>query len=155
MLKNEKKKCVYIFYSKNLITSLSRNVREMKDKVHVYKPLNSDIRNWKFDIIETLSKNDTFLDISCKMQYHKELYKQLGYEVKTTRIMEVRFRVDIGDDYKIYCKLITKGYKQHIVGIFNNMEEANDFIQLYKQMKIITPIYANNELTCNYMRNKS
>lgn len=156
ILINEKKKCLYISYSKNLVTSVARNVREMQDKVHIYKPLNRNIRDWRFEIIETLYYEDTILDISCKINSFIEIYKQLGYEVKThTNIVQLRFRVDIGEDYKVYCKLVTKGHNEYVMGVFNNMEEAEEFIIQYRNMKVLLPVYASNELTRDYFRPKS
>jgi len=124
---------------------------EMKEKRHVYKPLNK-FRNWELDIIETLNYNHTILDISCSINTIIETYKQLGYDVKTHRnIMKVKFRVDIGEDYRVYCKLITKGYNEYVVGVFDTMKEAEDLILQYRNMNNIVPVYANNEATKEYL----
>lgn len=148
---NEEKKLVYISYSKNLITSLSRNIKEIQDKVHVYKPLNEDFEDWKFDIIETLNYHDTILDISCKINLYIEEYKQLGYNVRTHQnIQKLKFRVDIGQDYKVYCKLISRGRTEYVVGVFKDMEDAKEFIEMYRNIKNIVPIYSTNQLTKDY-----
>ena len=151
VLRNDRKKCVYISYSRNFITSLSRNIKEMQDKVHVYPPLNK-YKHWELDIIETLNYNHSILDISYFIGVQVELYKHLGYDVKTHKnVMKLRFRVDIGQDFRVYCKLITKGYNEYVMGVFNNMIEAEGFIEQYINMSIIIPIYATNELTRNYL----
>lgn len=150
-LVNKKKKYVYISYSKNFITSLSRNIKEMKDGNHVYEPLNK-YKSWELHIIETLNYEHTLLDISCFINSIIETYKELGYNVSTHRnVMKVRFKVCVGQDFKVYCKLITKGYNEYIVGVFNNMEEAKDLIEQYRNMKVIRPLYSNNDLTKKYL----
>lgn len=156
VLRNDKKKRVYISYSKQLLTSLCRNIREMQDKVHVYKPLNYNFKDWKFSIIETLTFNDTILDISCKVGSLVQVYKQLGYDVRTHKnIAQLRFRVDVGQDYKIYCKLITKNYNEYVMGVFETMQDAEEFIQQYRNMSIISPLYASNTLTREYFERRS
>lgn len=150
-LVNTKKKCVYISYSKNFIISLSRNIKEMQDKVHVYKPLNK-YKSWELVIIETLNYKSTILDISSSINTTIETYKALGYDIKTHKnVMKLRFRVDIGQDFRVYCKLITKGYSEYVVGVFNNMIEAEDLILQYRNMTIIRPLYADNDLTREYL----
>ncbi len=152
VLRNDKKKCVYITYSKNFITSLSRNIKEMQDGTHVYKPLNGKLGKWELHIIETLKFSDTILEISCSINSIIETYKALGYDIKTHKnVMKVRFRVDIGQDYKVYCKLITKGYNEYVVGVFNNMIEAEALIEQYRNMTVIRPVYADNDLTKSYL----
>lgn len=151
VIKNDKKKCIYISYSKNFITSLSRNIKEMQEGIHTCKFLNGGLGKWELTIIETLTYHHTILEISCSINSIIETYKALGYEIKTHKnVMKVRFRVDIGEDYRVYCKLITKGYNEYIVGVFLNMKDAEDLITQYRNMKVITPIYANNALTKEY-----
>lgn len=155
-IRNDRNKEVYISYSKNLVQSVSRNILEMKDKIHVYKPLNYNIRDWKFSIIETLSRNDSLLDISCKVRVVEHEYRNKGYTVKLHKnIMQLRFRVDIDNDFKVYCKLITKSYNEYVVGIFKNMKDAEYFVDMYRNMGTIIPVYANNELTREYFERQS
>ena len=156
ILRNDRNKQVYISYSKNLIQSVSRNILEMKDKTHVYKPLNYNIRDWKFDIIETLYYTDTLLDISCKVRVAENEYRNMGYEVKLHKnIMQLRLRVDIGEDYSVYCKLITKGYNEYVVGVFHTLQDSEEFINMYRNMSVILPVYANNDLTRQYFKRQS
>lgn len=151
---NKKKKYVYISYSKNLLTTVCKNIREMQNRVHVYKPLNKgDIKDWKFSIIETINKDDnSILDISTKINYYITEYRNIGYDIKTyTNIVKFKFRVDVGQDYRVYCKLITRGYKEYVVGVFNNRQESKQFEELYRNMKVIIPIYSINSLTKEYI----
>jgi hypothetical protein len=150
--RNEKEKSVYITYSKDFLTAFSKNIREIRDKVHICKFLNRNIRDLEFEIIETMSKETTSLDIHCLLIHHIQRLRDEGYTVIGYRnIQPLRFRVHIGQDFKVYCKLITKQYKEYVVGVFETMKDANPFIETYKAMKVIFPVYASNTLTKEYI----
>lgn len=152
-IRNEQEKSVYISYSKDLLTSVSKNVKQIKEKVHICNFLNREIEELEFGIIETLNYYTTKLDIHCLLYYHITEYRNKGYTVIAYRnIKPLRFRVDIGQDCRVYCKLITKDYKEYVVGVFNNKIEAKDFIKQYQDMdSLIYPIYSINDLTKEYI----
>lgn len=148
---NEKKRCVYISYSKNLVLTLSRNIYEMQNKVHLYRPLNYNIKKWKFSIIETIV-DDSLLDIHCKLNFYINEYRNNGYEVKHHNVMILKFKVDIGEDYKVYCKLKARNGTEYVVGVFDNLQDSEEFQSLYRNMKVITPVYSNNDLTREFFK---
>lgn len=147
---NYKKRTVYISFSKNLVWSLAKNVKEIQDRVHVCNALNTDIRDLEFMIIETLNYHDTLLDIHSKMNDYIQYYRNKDYVIKHSRILQPRFVTQIGEDLKVYCKLKGQGIKEYIVGVFNNLEESKEFQEIYRNMKIIYPVYAINDLTREY-----
>lgn len=150
---NEKSKSVYISYSKNLILTLARNVKEIQDRVHIYKPLNSNLEDWEFSIIETIHYEDSLLDIHCKVNFYVNEYRNNGYDVKHHNIMVLQFRVEIGSDYRIYCKLKARNGNEYIVGVFRNRLECSYLDDIYRNMKTIIPVYACNELSREYFVN--
>jgi hypothetical protein len=151
---NESKKRVYISYSKDIITSLSRIVRDIRSKNVIYKQLIKDVRGLEFLLLEDINIYDSEIDVCTKLDYFITLYKQLGYELYNDKYKLQKFKVSLEvdlNDNLVYVKLVNKRYKKIVVGVFDKMYDAEEFATLFETMDIIKPIYSINNLTKSYI----
>lgn len=149
---DKRSRYVYICYSHDVIQSLSRNISQIASRTHRYKQLVRSRKRLDFVYLENIHYEDSRIDIASKVHYWIEYYKNLEYTVlNKVKIKQYKVRTDITTDKIIHVKLISRSYKELVVGVFDNMIEANEFAKLYKQMNFITPIYSTNALTRAYV----
>lgn len=151
---NESKKRVYISYSKDIITSLARMVRDIRSKNVIYKQLIKDVRSLEFLLLEDINIYDTDICIHTKLDYFITFYKQLGYELYNDKYklqkLKVSLEVNLNDNL-VYVKLVNKRYKKIVVGVFDKMYDAELFATVFEIMDIVKPVYSINELTRTYI----
>ena len=153
-LVNSKDKRVYISYSKDICTSLTLLLKNIKLGGVTYKQLKKDLRKLKFCHLEYINKYDSYTDVQMKMQYFVDLYKQSGYELYSSGYKHQSFRVRLNIDHHInnfVVELVTRNSrKSFVVGVFDNVHDAEDFMTIFDGMDRIVPVYAINRLTREY-----
>lgn len=151
---NHKKKMLYIAYSKDICTSLSRIVKDIKDKNIIYKQMIKDVKKLEFEYLEDINNCDTTLDIHLKLGFYIDKYKHLGYTLYNNRYKHLQLKVSIipSNDLKfVHVTLVSKTYKRIVVGVFESIYEAQEFATVFDNMDLVKPIYAINDLTRNYL----
>lgn len=156
ILLNEDKKEVYITWSTDVVTSLARNLRDINNKTHVCKRLIKIAKKLEFRVLENVHYHDTKNDIAMKIHYWINEYINNGYTViNKHNIQRYRVKLKVNRDVdKVFVKLINTSYKELVVGVFNNIQEAKEFSKLFNNMSFITPLYAINDLSLQYFKNQ-
>lgn len=151
---NESDKKIYIGMAKNIVTSLSRNISEMKYSNH---PCKNDVSKLKFEILENIV---TDRDLKLKYQYYSNKYKNEGWTLyRDYCAISYKVLIDVLNVNKLYgmpsikccVKLRSRGYRELTVGLFETVEEAEVFVaNNYSNSPITNIIYADNKLTRYY-----
>lgn len=152
-LVNHKSRMVYISYSKDICTSISRLLRDIHSKNCIYKHMIKDASKLQFVKLEDINNYETITDIRIKIDYFTEKYKQEGYSLyNKLKPQKLKVRLDVVED-RVHVKLVSAyGFKM-VVGVFEKMYEAEEFATVFDGMDIVKPVYAINELTKNYIKN--
>jgi len=147
---NDLDKKVYIGHTSNLLRSIYSNINNLKYS-------NIDFNRLQFRIIEGIEDSDR---LRIRYQYWVSDYSNKGWIMyRDYKAIQYKVRIDIRNDetkgynakYLLYVKLVSRGYKELIVGVFDNLEECNKFIELnYSNINDI--VYSNNELTKKYRK---
>lgn len=147
---NDRDKIIYLSYSNNILSSVSRNVRELTDKTHSCRRMVRDRSNLRIQIIEPNCQK-------AKLGYWVDYYRNSGYSLYRNNNGEVTYKVRtmITDEYLIHVMLVNKRNDKTVVGVFPNMEDANHFIQTYYQNNIHRIVYSDNPLTKQYLTRKA
>jgi hypothetical protein len=146
---NERDKIVYLSYSNNFLTSVSRNVRELTDKSHSCRRMIRDKSKLQIQIIESNCHK-------ARLGYWIDFYRNKGYSLYRNKNGEVTYkvRISISEDYKVFVMLVNKRNDKVVVGVFPNMEEAKVFSQTHYPDKIHKIVYSDNPLTKEFLRRK-
>lgn len=149
---NHEDKKVYVGYSSNILRSLYSNFNGIK-----YSNMKDDINKLSFSVLEEVVDTDR---LRIRYQFWSDHYSNIGYGLyRNYKAVGYKARIDVQEEpgkgklanYKFIVKLISRGYRELIVGIFDDLSEANKFISLhYSNVNDI--IYSDNELTNNYLR---
>lgn len=149
-LVNEDNKVIFIYRTTNIVTALSRIVKE-------YKYRNKNILKLPLVIIETITdKNNLWV----RYNYWDKYYSNAGYIVanKCKYNIQYKLRKQIMGDFRrkydrvplFYVKLISRRYKEVVVGVFDNNDETEAFINKHYSNGIDNIVYSNNSLTREY-----
>lgn len=152
---------VYLGNSTDCLGSLSIAIRALNDKSWQSKPMIRDRRRLEFKLLEEIAD---YNNRNLRMNYWIKYYKDLGYQfyrqpkaliykpIITVNYMGIRkYKWLSSSGYKAQVVLRSRGNRSVIVGIFDSMEEAVQFKDQYYSGDIYSVIYANNELTKNYL----
>lgn len=144
---NDTDRIVYLSYSKNILSSISRNIKEISDKSHSCKKLIRDKSKIQILLIEDRCQK-------AKLGYWVEYYRNNGYTLYRSNNGEITYktRVAITTDFLVHVLLVNKRNDKLVVGVFNTMEDASTFIQKHYQNKIHKIVYSDNLLTHNYLK---
>lgn len=142
-------KSMYISYSNNILKSVSEHLSHAKKGTHVNSNLNKQYKNLRLYIIEICDYSN------CKYQcaYWYKYYKDQGYNLYNKR-KPVQYRVAIEIDirtYKVLVQLVNKRKERIVLGVFDKVQEAEQFALLVQSQEVIRPLYATNELTRLYV----
>ena len=157
---NEKTKTVYIGYTSSFLTSINRNLKDIKDNNHKDIP-KDDYPDLDIILLEEINSRN--MDHRIRVAYWIDHYRNLGYSLyRTYPGLRYKVRIEIQSDFRhpstaplVYVKLINRDYKKTIVGIFQSMHEAESFVaQYYNQSLITTIVYSDNILTREYLSQK-
>lgn len=153
---NEKTKKVYIGSTSSFLTSINRNLIDIKADNHKYISLQDYPDLYVVFLEEINSRN---MNPKIRVAYWVDHYKNLGYALyRTYPGLRYKVRIDISHDFRfpntdplIYVRLVDRSNKKIVVGIFESMSEANSFVATtYSQSLITTISYMDNNLTNEY-----
>lgn len=148
---NKEDKRLYITWSIDLLRSVTRHIGMLCSGVHNYRNMQLDCNKLEFEFIETIE--DDRSDISLKYQYWVEYYKELGYTLYAeNQVSKYKVVIKIKKSL-VYVTLKSTYYTNIVVGVFNNMPEAEEFASIINNLKIISPIYAINDLSKKFFKN--
>jgi hypothetical protein len=146
---NDIDRMVYLSYSNNMLTSVSRNVRELNDNTHSLKSLVRHKSKLQIQIIECNCEK-------AKLGYWVDHYRNNGYSLYRNNNGEVTYktRIAITNEYLVHVLLVNKRNDKIVVGVFSDMEQATSFVQTNYPNKIHKIVYSNNDLTKQFLRRK-
>lgn len=152
---NEKEKRIYVGQSNNVLYALNRSIERFKMNAHECVELQYDFNEGllEYTILETEADRLTRL---VKAEHYKSVYENDGYNLYPQRKLvkfDVRIKIETIDhplQYKAIVYLNTNR-KHHILGIFDTIDEANEFVKLHYTTPLTTITYAKNNLTLNYL----
>lgn len=129
---NEKKKRIYIGYSRTIVQTMVNIAQELGNRTHASKEMRKDLKQLNFKVLE-----------HCEPQYGSAMkvkwisfYQSLGYALyNTDKVPSYTYRTVILDEsFKIQVQLYSKGRRSFPVKEFSTQVEANNFM-------IATPIH--------------
>jgi hypothetical protein len=150
---NNKDKRIFISHSNNILSSVSRNISEIKDKSHSCRKLLRDFPNLDLLVLEShVLPHDRKIKVGKWMDHYRNkgwtLYKDnppVSYSIKTT----------ISNDYKVHILLVNKRNDKLVVGVFPTMDEATQFLSTnYPDNKVHKVIYSENSFTKEFNSRK-
>lgn len=143
-LKNTTDNSIYINYSSNISSSLTRLINT-----------NLFFDQYEFKVLEIVT-DPIKLRIRC--QYFKDWYSSNNYNIiNPRRVSNWKVSVEVfsprvGKDMVFGVKLVSGAYKQLTVGLFESYEELQSFLDLNYAGNLVTDIkYASNKLTLEYL----
>ena len=147
---NDTDRIIYLSYSKNIQSTISRNIKEVMDNSHSCKRLIKDKSKLNLVVLEYNCEK-------AKLNYWLDHYRNDGYSLYRNRNGEVTYRlqVKIVAEYLIHVILRNLHGNSVVVGVFDSMEEANTFIQTHYPDKIYNIVYSDNKLTQHYLKRKA
>lgn len=147
---NQESRKVYINYSSNIPNAI----------VKLLDSSNFD-NNYKFSILEIVTDKKN-LRIRC--QYFKDLYSNMGYTlINSNRVSNRKLVIKLLPDFRghitgmclFYVKIVSKGYGELIVGVFQHSSEVDSFVAQNYSNGINNIIYADNDITKEYLNERS
>lgn len=141
---NYKDKKVYIGYSSNIFFTLSRLISS-----------NTLKEDWSLLELKILESFDSSNSLRIRYQYWSKYYSNQGFSLyRKYKAVQYKLREEIIRDLNgrihFSVKLISKGYKEILVGVFNDHTEMKEFVKTnYSNIDAI--VYADNELTKRYV----
>lgn len=151
---NSNDKRFYIGYSVNLPNALPQVIQRLESSNKVF---NNDKPRIQFRLIEPILNKDA---LRMRHAYWVKFYKGLGYlPYKEPKVCNYKLRIDVVNEtlgrgtgkYHFYVKLVSRGYRELVVGVFDNVLEMETFISdHYKEVNNI--IYSSNSLTNDYLK---
>jgi len=164
-LYNRKKNKVFLCLGKDTTKRLCSLVTELKYNSHRISELCNDLDDLELIILET--STDPNLDNSYKrfklhMNYWYDYIETSGITLYGTRYnyIEYKPRITYGLNYNgesvVMIDLVTRRNDSFTVGLFSNYFDAEEFKkQYFDNQKYVYPVFANNDLTKNYMEYKN
>ena len=147
---NESDKKIFISYSENILSAVSRNISELLSASHSCRSLVSDFSKLDLLVLEKVSKAET----KVKAGRYKENYKADGWQLYNTSIpVQYSVKTTISNDCKIQVYLINRRKDKIVVGVFDSKQESDQFIQTHYPNNIVTSIvYSQNSLSKEFFR---
>ncbi len=145
-------KSILIYRTTNIVTSLSRIIKE-------YKYSNNRIlKNFELIIIEKIEDPN---NLWVRYNFWTNEYSNRGYVIhnKCRYNIKYKLRKQILGDFRMkyntrplfYVKVVSRRYKEVTVGVFDNVIDMDAFTNTYYPSDIILNIeYSNNDLTKEY-----
>ncbi len=158
VLVDNRHKKVAIIHTNDLLRSISATMTQLKSNTHKCKKLNEHKEWLSLEILETVEDR---VARYLRHSYWVEHYKKLGYKMFFyKKAIEFKVRVVIEPDFTpssdnllVYVVLKNTRGDKLVVGVFNAMPEAEAWVEaVYRPMNIISPVYADNELSQEYFR---
>lgn len=144
---NEQDKEIFLTYSYDVLSSLSRIINEMKSGIG----LSIDPSKFRYKLLESVDKREY---LKMRFSYWHDFYRQCDYKFYNKR-KPINYKLisTIERDFRdprrrlLYAKLKNKR-SEVILGVFDNIEQCTDFIENYGNIYSIK--HASNQLTKEY-----
>lgn len=140
-LENSRNKRVLLIRSSDILVSLSRVLKEIKTRNKRYRLLYKDYR--KIDI-KVLTNDNSRLSFTQWTNY----YSSLGYTFyHSYNAVKYSIKIDVDPMYQVVVKLVSKAKYEVIVGYFDTISDADNFVSRnYPDRNNVLEIkYAENE----------
>ena len=147
---NESDNRIFISYSENILSAVSRNISHLKHASHSCRNLVSDFSKLELIVLERVSTPE----LKVKAGKYKEDYKAKGWQLYNTSIpVHYSVKTTISKDCKIQVFLVNKRNDKLVVGVFDSKQESDNFIQTHYPNNIVTSItYSQNSLSKEFFR---
>lgn len=148
---DDSNKSVYIGYSSNTIRTIYSNLMNLKYS-------NIDLSKLEFRVIEPIDSN---IRLRVRYEYWVSNYSNNGWKMlRDYKAVGYKLRIEARSDESknkhgktyLYVSLVSRARKELIVGVFDAIEECNDFVKS-NYSNIIDVIFADNKLTHDYRKN--
>ena len=152
-LANPVDKKIFISYSNNILSSLSRNISEILDNSHSCRQLISDYNRLELMILETPVPSN---QLKVKSGHYMDHYKDNGWSLyKANPPVKYTVKTLIAKDCKAHVVLVNKRNDKLVVGVFDTMHEADEFTSsAYPNNTVTTIIYSQNSLSKEFLRKR-
>lgn len=147
---NEDNKAILIYRTTNIVTSLARIIRE-------YKYSNKNILKLSLIIIEDIKDSN---NLWVRYNYWTNYYSNKGYIIMNRCKYNIKYKLrkQILGDFRpkfsslplFYVKIVSRRYKEIIVGIFDKVIDMDEFIDKHYANGIDSIVYSSNKLTKEY-----
>lgn len=138
-----------IRHSTNCLDSIARHLTQITKNTHPCKALIQDREKITFRILDVIE--DPQLRMLCHT-YWSNRYKDEAYSFYRYRpALTLRARICV-EEYQVRVKLQNANHKAFVVGCFDAITDAENFVSLYYSSKAPYPVYACNRLTKEYFR---
>lgn len=128
---NSKDHKIYLGYTINLPQALARIIKETKLSNN---KLNNDWNKLELVILETFTDRSN-LRVRHKWYFNEYSNKGWMFYNKISNSTRYKLRLDIvsdkGLDYKVKVKLLTRRYKEVVVGVFDTYEDAKAWSSIH------------------------
>lgn len=144
----------HIVSTTDILGSLGRLVDLMKNDKR-YSQLRGNYDTVVFVLLEsTVCRNNYRI----KQTYWEDKYKRMGYtlyvETQGVRYKAVVETVNVNFKLRPCVQLVSKNRKRVTVGVFESLNDAETFHSLYYKDGVYDIVYAQNDLTKSYCKNK-
>lgn len=146
---DEVNKAIYLYRTSNIVTALNRILKEYK--------YSNNVLSLPLIIIEDIKDKD---NLWVRFNYHITNYSNLGYTVmnKPRNRIKYKLRIQILADFRMksnvrplfYVKVVSRRYKEIVVGIFDHISYMQEFIDAHYPNTIDSLVYSSNSLTQEY-----
>ena len=145
---NNADKSVYINFSSNISRSLVNLLYS-----------NLMIPEFEFKVLEIVTENS---NLRPRCQFYKDQHSNMGYQLlNPKRVCSLKlhiepiedFRLGRGGKYLFMVKVVSQGFRESVVGIFNDYSSLDVFCaENYKNSNIYKIVTASNDLTLEYLK---
>lgn len=149
-LVNEADRKIYLSYSNNILSSISRNISDLKSRCHSCRDLNNDLSKLSIIIVE---RNTPSSQLKLSLSNWMDNYRNNNYGLYREFIpVSYKLRKVVSKDYLVHVLLVNSRNDKIVVGIFDKMDLADQFINTHYKDNITKVIYSDNQLTGNYIK---
>lgn len=145
---NEQDKEIFLTYSTNSLSSLTRLINEIKAGYG----LSIDLSKFQYKLLEEI-KNQQIL--AFRFNYWYDYFKNDGYKLYNKRKpVNYKLNYTVGQDFRnkanrLLYAILKNRSKEIVLGVFDNINECTTFIQNYGDLYSIK--HADNNLTKEYL----
>lgn len=149
LISNSAKK-IYISYNSDMLLAIAQHIKLLNRREHPIKAMLKNKKSLKLIILDTAKLDEHTAKLH--LNYWIDKYKKMGYKSYRNPLLTYKVTYDVMGD-KLVVQLVTSRSRKIVVGVFRDLFKAYEFIETYYEGKdVIFPVYANNKLTREYMK---
>jgi hypothetical protein len=147
---NDVDKKIDIRYSSNVSNSITTILTQIRKGIAHPTELEEDLSKLRLIVLELHPSN--YQTILLHHAYWINKYKELGYTLYRKHIaLQYKLKIYI-HHMIIHVSFENRNHDSILLGIFDNMEEANEFCRVYENETVLYPYYAINDLSKKYLQ---